>query len=779
MSGTVRYTCLPLIALSFYASPASAREDRFSFDIAAGPLNESLAAFSAQTGIAIGMSGSAPTMHVPSLRGSYTAPEALRLLLRNTGFRARRLGPNVFEIERAASAITKRRLPPVEDSAPDPLPDIVVTGRKQSELLSDVPAPIAVFKPDADLIVPAAAGSTRTVARSTIGLSATNTGPGATQLYIRGAADSPFLGQGQTAVATLFNDARINFTGPDPDLRLVDMDRVEILRGPQGPLYGTGALGGVYRLVTRRPVLGTNSLEMQVDGETEATGDLAQGASAVANFAIVPDKIGGRLIGYADSRPGWITDIGLATRANWSKTLGGRIGVRLAPVSGWTIDLTGSIQRVRNGDSQYVLSDEDQLSRTIAFREPLRSSFDLVEANVEGPIGRLNLTISSSIAWHRLRQDFDASAAASSFGISGPVLYADDRHYRTVDQEIRLSSATDGRFRWLTGFSYLLADSRINGIVTSSLGGTQQPVAIARQVSELAVFGNADVTLSRNLSAEIGARLFSNRIEDDHEDISPTINVARFVGFSPSASLAWRPTEGALLYLRYASAIRPGGVALGAVGNRYDADEMRNLDLGFRMQLPSGKFSLDLSVFRSSWTHVQSNYLLDNGLVSTHNVGDSHDTGIEATVRWIPYRNWTLSGGTAFQHARLVRSADGEELSVDRRMPVVPDISFNLNATRDFRLGSWQASLGAHLWFTGSTRLSFDPGLDRSTPAYALLGLKASASRGPWTISFYAENVANIRADTFALGNPFSVRSASQFTPVRPRIIGFSLRYNR
>ena len=81
--------------------------------------------------------------------------------------------------------------------------------------------------------------------------------------------------------------------------------------------------------------------------------------------------------------------------------------------------------------------------------------------------------------------------------------------------------------------------------------------------------------------------------------------------------------------------------------------------------------------------------------------------------------------------------------------------------------------------FTGSTRLSFDTGLDRRTPAYALVDLNAGVERGDWRLALFIENVADARADTFAFGNPFSVRSESQYTPSRPRVIGLSLRYTR
>lgn len=780
MNATVRSCCLLPVVASLIAGPAFAGDQHhFRFDIAAGPLNESLAAFSAQSGVSIGMPGAAPTLRVPALKGRYSAEGALHLLLRGTGWRARKIGPGVYRIEPEHRAMAAPRGADAPAADAEQAPDIVVTGRKQSELLSDVPAPMGVYAPDSDGVGPPESAGSREVVNRVVGLGATNAGPGAAQLFIRGTADSPFLGFGQSTVTTLFNDSRITFSGPDPDLHMVDIERVEILRGPQGPLYGTGAIGGAYRLVPHAPVLGTSSLQVGV-GTNLGAGDLfGGGAMAIANLPLAEDQVAVRLVGYGDIRPGWITDIGLARHSNWSRTWGGRLGVRVAPVSGWTIDLTGALQQIRTGDSQYVQVDDDNLERLVSFREPLRSRFGLFAANVEGPVGRLDLTIASSISWHRLTRDFDATLAAAQFGVVAPALNRDDRHYRVIDQEVRIAGNDGGPLRWMGGVSYLQADDAANGTLTDGAGATQTILNTARQVSELAAFGKIDYHLFPTIRFEGGARIFLNRIEDDRTSQTTPVRVDRFVGFSPSVSLSWRPREGMLAYVRYASAIRPGGLAIGNPGNRYDADETGSFDAGYRLTADGGRLSMDLSLFRSTWSHIQSNYLLDNGLVSTRNVGDSHALGFEAAMHWNPVNGWILDGSLSLQRARLVRSFDGSDLPTDRRVPIVPDVSINARATHQFTLGPWQASTSLALRFNGNTRLSFDTGLDRQTTAYALIDLNAGIERGAWRIGLYIDNLADVRADTFAFGNPFSVRTQSQYTPARPRTIGLRLSYSQ
>jgi hypothetical protein len=128
---------------------------------------------------------------------------------------------------------------------------------------------------DVDDRYDATRGSER-LAEQIEGLTVTGEGSGHGRMFLRGVADSPFGGKSQSTVAVLLDDARLTYVAPDPDIRLVDVERVEVLKGPQGSLYGSGALGGIYRIVTRRAdpsaftVAGSASGEIVADGVVTA-----------------------------------------------------------------------------------------------------------------------------------------------------------------------------------------------------------------------------------------------------------------------------------------------------------------------------------------------------------------------------------------------------------------------------------------------------------------------------------------------------------------------------
>jgi outer membrane receptor protein involved in Fe transport len=224
--------------------------------------------------------------------------EALRRLLAGTGFAAVAVAPRAYRIERvkparpAAREPTRRR-PPVTAPRPEtPVtpPEIVITGPKRTYLLSLAPFSISVVPLDTGTLE-ATAPTTEDMALAVEGLALTNLGPGRNRQFIRGVADSPFSGPSQSTVAVQLDDARITFDAPNPDLRLLDVERVEILKGPQGPLYGTGALGGIYRIVTRRPDTEKAELMTRLSAQGIEHGGAGGGAEGIVNLPLVTGRL--------------------------------------------------------------------------------------------------------------------------------------------------------------------------------------------------------------------------------------------------------------------------------------------------------------------------------------------------------------------------------------------------------------------------------------------------------------------------------------------------------
>ena len=757
------------LAVSAAGAPVAAREPRFPLDIPAGDLGDALATLSTQTGASIGVDVRAAGIWSGAVRGRHTIADALATMLARTPFRAERVGPTIWRLvlraksERVAAAVP-------------PLPDVVVTARKQAEALSRIATPVAVYVPPRQ---GGGGGSVdiHDVAGATEGLSVTALGPGRDRPFIRGVADSPFNGFSQTTVSIVVDDARVTYDAPEPGLRLVDVARVEVLKGPQGPLYGTGALGGVYRVVTNRPVPGSVEGTAEVELTRTADGGPGANASATANLPLFGEQAAIRLVGYGGVEGGWVRDAGRPGAVDDQSVAGGRAALRVLPASGWTVDLGAARQRIGARDSHYVDRDAEDLTRSPRFPEPSSSRFSLVDATVAGAVGSLRLTASTGHAWQDRSETYDVTPSAAILGYSAGRTYRDRRRHKVFDQEVRLSSGDGLQLSWTAGVSYLSATTRATGTLRDREGDALPfSFQLHRVVTELAVFADGSAELLPRLRAGLGARVFRATTDDERSEQLGTGAVARArIDVTPSGSLAYAFTDDRTVYLRFGTAFRAGGLdPSDTVTGRYESDEVRSLDGGARLLLDHGRLSLLGGGFRSSWRHVQSDYLLPNGLVGTRNAGDATILGAEGSARWHS-GPWSLGAGATVQRARLDSAADGTDLPEDRRLPIVPDLAGRLEIGRSIRIGELATEWNLRGTYVGHSRLSFDEGLDRAMGGYALLHADASTRVGRLDLRVGVDNLLNARADSFAFGNPFRVRGEREYTPLRPRTVSVVL----
>lgn len=222
--------------------------------------------------------------------------------------------------------------------------------------------------------------------------------------------------------------------------------------------------------------------------------------------------------------------------------------------------------------------------------------------------------------------------------------------------------------------------------------------------------------------------------------------------------------------------MRPGGLAPAGMvaAGRFDSDELSTVDLGVRHASQDGHLSLSASAYHSQWDDIQSNCLLPDGLISTRNAGQGRIFGVEAALDWRLGQGFSIAAGGAIQNARLTHGQDGVELH-DRRLPVTPEFSGRISFAKMVAWGPWQGQAAMQANYIGNARLSFDSDLDRKMGDYTILTLHGELSRGPWTIGSRLDNLFDIRGDSFAFGNPFSIREDRQFTPVRPRTVTLSI----
>lgn len=655
-----------------------------------------------------------------------------------------------------------------------PRRDIIVTALKRPEPLSTLPATARVLKGDR-LSSASGISGTGDLARELPSLSISSLGPGRNRLFLRGIGDGPLNGFNQGSVAILLDEARLNYDAPDPDWALVDVHQVEVLEGPQGPLYGTGALGGIVKISTNRPDLSHFKGALKSGLSLSEEGDLSDSGTAMLNLPLLEGKAAIRAVGYLRSEAGWIDTSGGPRDANREQLGGGRLAIRWSPADRWTLDLAGALQNRRARDSQYVDGNLGALRRPERFAEPRDLDARLLILTIEGPIGPTQFTSITSLSRQEASASYDATPLAGELGMSGPTIVVDDRNYRLFDQETRIGNAERARFNWLVGISLIDARTRAS-ILAGGAAGKQPLLLLNRRITEAALFADASYALSSAFSLGAGARIFSTRVDDDGRAANKEKMHGRHrIRGASDLTLTWRPAPGIAIFLRGATAYRPGGanVEPDAPQPQYQADELAGLELGSRVEL-SHSLSFSASLFASAWQHVQADVLLGNGLVATSNVGDGRNLGLESNIRLALGKGFTLAGAFIAQSAQLDAAGSAAAIG-DRRLPAVSRFAARLKLEHRFRALRWEGHASLGVRYSGATHLSFDPLVDRRTPAHASADAIVKLSRAGWTAALAGENLTGSSADTFAFGNPYRVRASPQRTPMKPRTIGLSL----
>ncbi len=754
--------------LCIWTPPARADPARAGLTIPAGTLRAALDALARQSGISIGMAGSLPDLRVRRIDRARDVAEALRRMLAGSHLRGVRIDATTWRIE---------PLPPKPPRAPRAQPhaapdltagDIIVTAGKRDERLSDLPTSISIAGgPVLDRLA-GRRGLVDVMATTDSGFS-TNLGPGRDRIFLRGVADSAFNGTSQSLVSLYVDNARIGYAAPDPDLRLVDVERVEVLRGPQGTLYGTGALGGVVRIVTVAPDLDRFAGSGAIEATGISKGGLGGAVEGLVNIPIVPGTLSLRASGWSETMPGWIDDIGRGRRdVNRTRRIGGRSALRWK-IGDWQATLGGIAQRIDARDSQYGTRG---LSRATRIAEPQDNDFTAGTLTIQGPIGKLDARATTAFVAQEFGSTYDASILAPARGVPAPLAYIEDRTAQLLSQEVRISDPT-ARHPWIVGATILHSTSRLRGrFVSTAGGGSVTARRDEEDVTDAALFAEGTQQLTPALDFKLGLRAFSTL--SHLEQVDPVRERARRFGVTPSGTLSWHRDGTGLVWLRYASAVRPAGVSRAApvADRRIPGDELQSLELGWRIRLAGDRLALHGAVFGSTWEHLRSDTIGADGLLGTVDAGDATNYGVELGGR-LDLPPLTIDFGGTLQRARLESaSARGGD---DRRLPVVPDIAARVSAAHRFMLRGLPTQVYSAARYTGRTRLSFDPLRDYAAGRYATLDTGISIETGARRWSIDVANLFDKRGNTFGFGNPFTLDTTPQAVPLRPRSITLRL----
>lgn len=781
-------------------APTLARaEDQARFVIPPGPVRQAATTFALQARVSIDTSATQACGPSRGFSGRGSAEAVLAALLRDTGCELRRVDARAYQIVPAPRPDVKP-LPPVlqvreAEAQIAPLSELVVVATRRPTLAERLAYSVSVL--DERAATAQGVRDANDLALMLPAMTVTNLGPGRDKVILRGLSDGPLTGQTQSMVGIYLNDVRLTYNAPDPDLLMVDVAQVEVLRGPQGALYGAGSLGGVLQLTTHRPEFGQFDAWTAVSASGVRGGEAGGRVSGMVNVPLLDGRAAARVVAYADQQGGYIDDPGQG-RSNVNRTR--RTGVRAAftahLVDGWTGDAGVTAQAITSEDTQYATPAVGAFARRNRLAEPHDNDFLEGHVGVSGLIGTAKAKITLAAVRHDISSRYDASAAPPvAVGAGTSVAFDDDNHVGAIMLDASLASDDRARLQWQVG-TFLARTRQGRDGDLLALSPTRKSLATEYRrdvLEEAAVFGEAIGDLGRGWSVTLGGRLFATRSEASSKAESQGAATAyrdsqSYVGFAPKAVLAFQPTSRILLYVQAAEGYRAGGfnTALipsqpfrssgGEPQRRYDGDELWSFEGGAKASLMQGRLRLRAAVFQAFWKSIQSDQLLPSGLAYTANLGDGRNTGVEAEAAYV-------AGSLRLDASVLLNAPELEKVNPafpgrkDLGLAGAPKHALALGASHEHALmGDWRLATDARLSYVGRSRLSFDANTAPTMGDYLTARVAVSARSDRLSVGLAVDNLFDGHGDTFAYGNPFSLRLARQATPQRPRTVSLELK---
>jgi len=692
------------------------------------------------------------------------------------------------------------------------LQEIVVTAQKRRQNIQDVPAAVTSISPQ--LLESLHATQLADIGSYVPGLQINSGGtPGQTTISIRGIAP---IGPGAT-VATYIDDTPIGSSSAYGggiafalDLLPYDVARIEILRGPQGTLYGASSMGGLVKYVLTTPSLDT--FHEQVGGDLQGVsgaGDVAGGGRATVSGPIIPGDLGFTTSYAREVTPGFIDDAldGLKGQ-NRVVQQSGRLGLLWQPSAAFSGTLNVLYQGIdAAGDANVALDpttlqplygrlDDDNLTPQPFHKEILYYSLAL-----DYRMSWAHLVSATSYTNTATSQTQDASytygVAFPFFGVPvGESQYAYVLHLKKYTQELRLESVQGARLEWLGGFfATYEQSSNFQSPSALTLAGIPIPgvsplftANLPSTYTEYAGFGDLTYHLTDQLSVLGGVRYSHNQQEFSEIAGGSIQSPVSLLDQTSSEGVAtysvgakYRFTPKVMSYIRVATGYQPGGpnLALPGVPSTFKSDTLTNYEIGLKSQLLDDRLLFDTDAFDIEWRDIQ---LLTSpaGISYGANGGTARSRGVEENASVLPAEGWRIDTTFAYANAILTENAPAISGLSGDRLPNIPKLSGSLRVsyTREF-LDDWSADAGAGVRAEDRRYSDVNNAVDsRPIPGFTAIDLDASVSRGAYTVRIFARNVTDKRA--YLTYDPLFNQATGGITQfeaaiLQPRTLGIAL----
>jgi len=626
------------------------------------------------------------------------------------------------------------------------------------------------------------------------------------QLSLRGVSDqlSPDSNIKQGSFGFYIDELNVAAGTSNP--QIVDIDRIEILRGPQGTYFGRNSVGGAINITTKQP---SNNFYGEAGLQYSSFNTLD--AHAILNLPLVDDRLAVRIVGRHETSDGNIKNINPIGGGNSNKYTYGKTIIRFTPNDRLTIDLTGTASKenvgMRDGVPSGVLGT---FSKTVLYAGPPYNGVaipdgvgfwpqntDEVNFNRKQDVGT-----SFNYVSNRVRYNADAFTVTNILGyidsnefLNGDIdgssidfFYEQESIKRSsLSEELRFQSVPGRAIDWTAGAIYA---RDIGHTRQFTYTGAQNPFGlpdgfeVTSSFSDAtsrsyALFGEGVWHVDRRLAVTLGARYTKEKVEvDSYDTSSGTINNyvngdASFSNFSPRLSLNYLAAERVNVYATIARGFKAGGLQASSVNNSYAPETLWNYEIGVKSELWEQRLQLNTSVFYMDWKNMQTEYAFavstGNGVQFQTGIGNaasarSYGLETEAVARVLP--SLTLSAGAGYNKATFSdyknAFADGQITDLTgKQLPNAPKWTLHADGEYAHNFGNQFEGFARLEWFykggiVPNLTSEVHSGFPWNVPSFNVWNLRAGVNNDSWSLNAFAENLFNKKYYTNAYEKAFA-----------------------
>jgi outer membrane receptor protein involved in Fe transport len=720
------------------------------------------------------------------------------------------------------------------------LQGIVVTAAKREQDIQKVPISMTAYT--GEQLERQGITSLSDLSRIAPALNVASSGPGENNLIIRGISSS--AGSAATVgyylddvpIAASSNAALLSTRGViDPSV--FDIERVEVLRGPQGTIYGSSSMGGTIKYVTNQPDADNTEARVKTDVSGTYHGGPNANVNGILNIPLIQGKVGLRVSAYYRDDDGYIDRYRIDPKnylaadpnspkqdnVNTYKTYGTRVALLIKPDDSLTITPSFIYQYSRLGspftydkipgslEDAYQVRDvnEANTQKSTISNLAIHKQFDSVELMSSTSYFTRNVSL----------RDDSSKVVNYFFGLPTvyPVTMYGDYKNKEFTQEIRATSKFDGPFQAIVGAFYHDVNAPLASSIPYPAGfnetfNTPFPAystiyAGTRHATldEYAVFGEISYNFTDKLKGSVGLRAFEVKQSFAQTGdglfnggYSSVNSSSKDYGSTPKYTLQYQLTPDKMIYATASQGYRPGGpnnpapaalcgTEVEGLGlsqsqlNKYGPDYLWNYELGMKTAWLDNRLTVDASVYHIDWSKVQQQIVLSCGYNITANFGNAVSEGGELEVRYMPVRALTLSAGVGYTDAHLKNDVPGTSAKDGDRLPNVPRLSASTSAEYRHSVNSeYDGFVRADISYVGNETFLYD----RTSPFYRRGGFATTNVRlgieghNGIDVSLYATNLFDKRGETdLPVAISADLPTTRRVAINQPRTIGVTFQY--